>query len=137
MNIHRFRKLQQATGQCYIDGCTNPYLYETPRQNWRICVEHMEDVIDRARRDGNTIDIEASQARIAVERSPTGRPPCPFCSSVSLAMVRTFSDETAASFWVRCMDCGATGPCADSSEVACDLWDERVTPSKPTQPGLF
>ncbi len=44
---------------------------------------------------------------------------CPFCGSEGVAVVGSF---------VRCGNCGATGPFAISTEEAVQKWNERVQP---------
>ncbi len=47
---------------------------------------------------------------------------CPHCGSINYA-----TDHTAdgLSYWVRCVDCGATGPATASAHHAFAKWCER------------
>ena len=51
---------------------------------------------------------------------------CPFCNSHNLTI-----DVSAISFWVKCHNCSATGPCGFKKESSLALWNGHHKHSNP------
>lgn len=60
--------------------------------------------------------------------SKTGLKPCPFCSSITLCVIKYERDEKRLAF-IQCDDCHATGPACDNEAQARVLWDARAEPA--------
>jgi Lar family restriction alleviation protein len=54
--------------------------------------------------------------------------PCPFCDSNDTEYETSYLMKypVPPAFWVCCNFCGASGPRANSSEVARDAWNQRA-----------